>query len=67
MVSFNYTFHMFALPMVKISILIIELASYKGKDENYFFSDFDEHVTPLFSKEKIFEFYGFYPNGNLYF
>ena len=29
MLSFNDSFHMFALPVVKISNIIIELASYK--------------------------------------
>ena len=46
---------MFALPGVKISNLIIELASVKAM-KIIFFSDFNEHTTPLLSKAEILRF-----------
>ena len=46
---------MFALPGVKISNLIIELASMKAM-KIIFFSDFNEHTTPLLSKAEILKF-----------
>ena len=51
MLSSNHTFHMFPLPGIKISNVIIELVSYKGK--------LREHTTPLISKAKNLKFINF--------
>ena len=60
MLSSNQTFHMFALSLVKLSNIIIELVSYKGtRRELFFLSDFNEHTTPLFSKAKMLKFIDF--------
>ena len=59
MLSFNHTFHMFSLPKVKISNVIIELVSYKGK--------LREHTTPLFSKAKNLKFINFIQMENCIF
>ena len=68
MLPSNHTFHMFVLPGIKISNIIIELASYKGKlRELFFFSDFNEHITPLFAKAKILKFIDFIQMKNCIF
>lgn len=60
MLSSNQTFHMFALSLVKLSNIIIELVSYKGtRRELFFLSDFNEHTAPLFSKAKMLKFIDF--------
>ena len=57
---------MFALP-VKISNIIIKLASYKSYENYYFSSDFNEHSTPLFSNAKILKFIDFIQMENCIF
>lgn len=60
MLSSNQTFHMFALSLVKLSNIIIELVSYKGtRRELFFLSDFNEHTAPLFLKAKMLKFIDF--------
>ena len=68
MLSSNHTFHMFALPGVKISNIIIELASYKGKLWELFFSLILMNTPPpLFSKAKILKFIDFIQMENCIF
>ena len=59
---------MFALPGVKISNIIIEIISYKRKLwGTFFFSDFNEHTSALFSKAKILKFIDFIQMDNCIF
>ena len=54
MLSSNHTFHMFALPGVKISNIIIELASYKGKLWELFFSLILMNIPLPYSQKQKF-------------
>ena len=59
MLSSNHTFQMFALPGVKTSNRISILQ--RKAMRIIFFSDFNKHTTPLFSKAKILKFIDFDP------
>ena len=61
MLSSNLTFHMFALPVVEISNIYNNQINILQRNaiRIIFFSDFNEHATPLFSKAKILKFSDF--------